>query len=444
MRILTLLFFVLFNGSTYRAEAIDNEVGMSEKAEYAKIQNVISNAVVSGDLRLAAGLVGNRNGELFSSTIELIENKNKVTERSDVIINIASMTKLITTIAVLQLVEQGKIDLDKEINVYLPELTNLKILKGFEKKEPILSSPARLPLVRELITHTSGYAYDFSNELAAQAVALNLVPSIFEDPQKALQIPLVFEPGSSFAYGISIDWLGILVERVSGLRLDEFFRLNIFLPIEMSDTFFDIPPTKIERSAKIWIRSNMPVPSLFQRLALKVIAFLSGSDLVVGPAMLQPKVNSDGSESIYFGGAGLYSTTSDYGKVLQMLLNEGQIFGNQVLSRETVDMMFQNQIGDLDFSAGDLDFSSMDFAFGEKAKWGLGFMLHPEGTKNGRNKNSVSWLGLFNSYFWVDREAGIYGVFASQLLPTFDKKFVKHLILFEKEIYNSSRHWTNN
>tara|TARA_B100001093_G_scaffold422134_1_gene414626 strand:- start:151 stop:690 length:540 start_codon:yes stop_codon:yes gene_type:complete len=149
MRILTLLFFVLFNGSTYRAEAIDNEVGMSEKAEYAKIQNVISNAVVSGDLRLAAGLVGNRNGELFSSTIELIENKNKVTERSDVIINIASMTKLITTIAVLQLVEQGKIDLDKEINVYLPELTNLKILKGFEKKEPILSSPARLPLVRE-------------------------------------------------------------------------------------------------------------------------------------------------------------------------------------------------------------------------------------------------------------------------------------------------------
>jgi CubicO group peptidase (beta-lactamase class C family) len=127
-----------------------------------------------------------------------------------------------------------------------------------------------------------------------------------------------------------------------------------------------------------------------------------------------------------------------------MLLNEGQIFGNQVLSSETVDMMFQNHIGNLDFSPGDLDFSSMDFAFGEKAKWGLGFMLHPEGTKNGRNKNSVSWLGLFNSYFWVDREAGIYGVFASQLLPTFDKKFVKHLISFEKEIYNSSRHGTNN
>ena len=444
MRLLTLLFFVLFGGWTYGAETANKESGISEKAEYAKIQNVISNAVVSGDLRLAAGLVGNRNGELFSSTFELIENKNKVAEKRDVIINIASMTKLITTIAVLQLVEQGKIDLDKEINVYLPELSNLKILEGFEKKEPILTSPARLPLIRELITHTSGYAYDFSNKLAAQAVELDLVPSIFEDPQKALQMPLVFEPGSSFAYGISIDWLGILVERVSGLRLDEFFRRNIFLPIEMSDTFFDIPPTKIERSAKIWIRSDMPVPSLFQRLALKVAAFLSGSDLVVGPSMLQPKTNADGSESIYLGGAGLYSTTSDYGKVLQMLLNEGQIFGNQVLSSETVDMMFQNHIGNLDFSPGDLDFSSMDFAFGEKAKWGLGFMLHPEGTKNGRNKNSGSWLGLFNSYFWVDREAGIYGVFASQLLPTFDKKFVKHLISFEKEIYNSSRHWTNN
>ena len=444
MRLLTLLFFVLFGGWTYGAETANKGSGISEKAEYAKIQNVISNAVVSGDLRLAAGLFGNRNGELFSSTFELIENKNKVAEKRDVIINIASMTKLITTIAVLQLVEQGKIDLDKEINVYLPELSNLKILEGFEKKEPILTSPARLPLIRELITHTSGYAYDFSNKLAAQAVELDLVPSIFEDPQKALQMPLVFKPGSSFAYGISIDWLGILVERVSGLRLDEFFRRNIFLPIQMSDTFFDIPPTKIERSAKIWIRSDMPVPSLFQRLALKVAAFLSGSDLVVGPSMLQPKTNADGSESIYLGGAGLYSTTSDYGKVLQMLLNEGQIFGNQVLSSETVDMMFQNHIGNLDFSPGDLDFSSMDFAFGEKAKWGLGFMLHPEGTKNGRNKNSVSWLGLFNSYFWVDREAGIYGVFASQLLPTFDKNFVKHLISFEKEIYNSSRHWTNN
>ena len=121
MRILTLLFFVLFGGWTYGAETVDNEAGMSEKAEYAKIRNVISNAVVSGDLRLAAGLVGNRNGELFSSTFELIENKDKVAERRDVIINIASMTKLITTIAVLQLVEQGKIDLDKEINVYLPE-----------------------------------------------------------------------------------------------------------------------------------------------------------------------------------------------------------------------------------------------------------------------------------------------------------------------------------
>ena len=161
MRILTLVFFYYLAVVPTSAEAIDNEVGMSEKAEYTKIQNVISNAVVSGDLRLAAGLVGNRNGELFSSTIELNENKNEITERSDVIINIASMTKLITTIAVLQLVEQGKIDLDKEINVYLPELANLKILEGFEKKEPILSSPARLPLVRELITHTSGYAYDF-------------------------------------------------------------------------------------------------------------------------------------------------------------------------------------------------------------------------------------------------------------------------------------------
>ena len=253
-------------------------------------------------------------------------------------------------------------------------------------------------------------------------------------------MPLIFEPNSSFAYGISIDWRGILVERVSGLRLDEFFRRNICLPLKMSGTFFDIPPTKIERSAKIWIRSNMPVPSLFQRLALKVMAFLSSSDLVVGPSMLQPKTNLDSSESIYLGGGGLYSTTADYAKVLQMVLNEGQIFGNQVLSRETVDMMFQNHIGDLDFSSGDFEFSSMDFAFGEKAKWGLGFMLHPEGTKNGRNKNSVSWLGLFNSYFWVDREAGIYGVFASQLLPTFDKKFVKHLVLFEKEIYNYSLH----
>ena len=124
----------------YGAETAKKESGISEKAEYAKIQNVISNAVVSGDLRLAAGLFGNRNGELFNSTFELIENKNKVAEKRDVIINIASMTKLITTIAVLQLVEQGKIDLDKEINVYLPELSNLKILEGFEKKEPILLS----------------------------------------------------------------------------------------------------------------------------------------------------------------------------------------------------------------------------------------------------------------------------------------------------------------
>ena len=200
----------------------------------------------------------------------------------------------------------------------------------------------------------------------------------------------------------------------------------------MVDTFYEFPSGKMDRASAIWIRSDAPLPSFFQRLLLRVTAFFSGSDLI-HVEELQPKSAEKGSFKFYTGGGGLYSTTSDYSKILRMLLSNGVLNDQQILSAEMVDKMFDNHSGDHEVQLG----SWGDMGFGSEANWGLGFMVHPVGTSFGRSENSASWGGLFNSYFWIDKETGIAGIFATQLFPFFDEKVIKHYNAFESEVYKA-------
>ena len=138
-----------------------------------------------------------------------------------------------------------------------------------------------------------------------------------------------------------------------------------------------------------------------------------------------------GSSDFYAGGGGLYSTTSDYAKILQMLLNNGKLLGNQILSKETVEKMFQNQVGDLEVIIDEIP------DFGDKPKWGYGFMLHPDGTKFGRNMGSASWSGIFDTHFWIDPDSEIFGIFASQVMYPYHEKTLKHFTGFETAIYKT-------
>ena len=223
----------------------------------------------------------------------------------------------------------------------------------------------------------------------------------------------------------------MLVERVSESDLITYFDKNILGPLEMNDTFYEFPSEKMDRASSIWIRSDTPLPSFFQRFFLRLTAFFSGSDLI-HLEELQPKSAEKGSFEFYTGGGGLYSTTSDYSKILRMLLNNGVLNDHQILSEEMVDKMFDNHSSDHEIQLG-----SWNMGFGAEANWGLGFMVHPAGTSFGRSENSASWGGIFNSYYWIDRETGIAGIFATQLFPFFDERFIKHYNTFESEVYKA-------
>lgn len=381
-------------------------------------RRVLDLAVDRGDLTFASGLVGDRGGALMVHAAGNRDADKSLPAGQDSIFAIASMTKLVTTVAALQLVEVGQLDLDKPINHYLPELDSLAVLQGFrDDGEPVYEPASRAPTARELITHTSGFVYSIWNEDAFSLQSKGLASGVGSG-RKILNAPLAFQPGTDWEYGISTDWLGYLVEQLSGQRLMGYFSEHIFKPLDMLDTTFEFEAEKMGR-------------------AVFMMARVEG-ELVSSPAM-QPTPESPGSADFYGGGGGLYSTLADYSQLLTALLNNGQGANGAILQPQTVEAMFQHQIGDLGIKPCPSQMPALshdlDVGFGAPATWGLGLLLHTAGTANGRSAGAGSWAGLFNSYFWIDRERDLFGIFATQVLPFLDPKAVATLTAFERAIY---------
>ena len=384
----------------------------------ADAKQVLDRATRDGKLRMSLAMIGDRSGSLMKHATGSTGDEKTSPVTEDSIFAIASMTKLVTTIAVLQLVESGQVKLDAQIDEYLPELAEIRILAKFDADgEAVFENAPQKPTVRELITHTSGFVYDLWNANASEAQAKGITAGLASGGN-FLNAPLAFAPGSRWEYGIGIDWLGVLVEKISGKRLMPYFAENILAPLEMTDTFYEFDPSKLDR-------------------AVTMMARVDGG-LVISPAM-QPTPMAQGSMPSYSGGGGLYSTLGDYGRLLQTLLNGGELNGTRILKQTTVDSMFTNQIGNLTVTSATTQMptlsNDMDMTLGEPAKWGLGVLIHPEGVNNGRGAGSGSWAGLFNSYFWIDRERGIFAIFATQILPFFDTEAVATLKAFEAAVY---------
>jgi CubicO group peptidase (beta-lactamase class C family) len=375
------------------------------------IEQILEKYIVSGDLPCALAGVANADGTLYMGAAGLRSLDDSQAMTTDTIFAIASMTKAITTVATLQLVEQGQIDLDTPITAYLPDLEHLKVLDGFDDDgKPMLSSPKTSPTTRQLLAHTSGYVYEIWNANGLQSVASEQIDSLFAEGGNGMMAPLAFSPGERWEYGIGIDWAGVIVETLSGKSLDVYFQEHIFAPLGMQDSFYKVPEEKAARRAAIHARTE--------------------AGLAVTPHLGEP----------VSGGGGLSSTIADYLRFMRALLNQGILDGAKILQPYTVDMMFENHIGDLDVNPGPTQIpdisNDFDMGFGEPAKWGLGFLIHQAQTESGRPKGSASWAGLFNSYFWIDRENDLCAVIATQVLPFYDTKAVAMLKEFESAIYN--------
>jgi methyl acetate hydrolase len=334
----------------------------------------------------------------------------------DSIFRIASMTKPITSVGVMQLVESGRVKLDEPAATYLPELSQVQVLEEFDAStgKAKLRSPNALPTVRQLLSHTSGFAYEFFDPELHGYVATGAVPSARQGDDGFLKAPLLFDPGSRWEYGISTDWLGKLVERVSGQTLEDYFRQHIFQPLGMTDTFFDVPPEKQAR-----------VVALHQRQD-------DGSFLEPPPQPFKPV-------RFFSGGGGLYSTASDYLKFERMLLGGGKLGNKRILQSATVDQMSRNQIGDL--MLVELRSSVPQFAKdplripGSLDKFGLGFGINTKPVEGGRSRGSLAWAGIYNTFFWIDPPRKTCTVIMMQILPFSDDAANSVVERFERAVY---------
>lgn len=310
----------------------------------------------------------------------------KKAEKKDAIFRIASQTKAITSVAVMMLYEQGKFLLDDAVSRYIPEFKDQKVLDKFNEADTTWTTvPAKREVtIRDLLTHTSGIGYAQIGSKEANAIyykngiwaGLGVGKILLGDKMRKLgSLPLFHQPGEKWTYGLNTDLLGYLVEVVSGMSLADFFRKNIFEPIGMKDTYFYLPKDKYSRLATLYTEDS----TTHVKKADEYVE-LNGKFYRDYPI----------SEGTYFsGGGGLSSTAYDYAVFMQMLLNGGEYNGKRILSRNSINLMTQNQIGDL--SLGD-------------NKFGLGFGIT---TEKGAAKTPVSagtydWGGAFSSSYWID------------------------------------------
>jgi len=328
---------------------------------------------------------------------------------------IASMTKAITSTAAMQLVERGKLTLDKPISEVLPELAAPKVLDGFDAAgEPKLRAAKRPITLRHLITHTAGFGYDIWSPDLLRYEEKKGIPGIISCENLALTMPLTFDPGDRWDYGINIDWIGKAVERVSGQQLGTFFRENLFEPLGMKDTGFKLG--EAQRARLVGMHTREP-------------------DGKLAPMPFEIPQEPE----FQMGGGGLYGTAGDYLAFQQMILNEGRANGKQVLKPETVRGMGENQMGALNVrllkTAIPPYSNDAEFFPGMVKKWGLGFMISTERVPGGRSAGSLTWAGLGNTYFWIDPAKRIAGVIMMQLVPFADAKALDVYDKFEKAIY---------
>jgi len=380
------------------------------------IDAILRKSVEESEVPGVVAVAATDRGVIYEGAFGVRELGKKESMTADTVGYIASMTKPLTAAAAMKLVEEGELRLDEPAGNVIPSLHEVQVLEGFDSiGRPVLRPASRAVTLRHLLTHTSGFGYQIWNKDILRYIAETDTPSIFTSKDAALTVPLLCDPGERWVYGIGIDWVGKLVESVSGQRLGQYMQENVFAPLGMDSTSFKLRPTQRTRLASMHAREP--------DCSLSVFPFEFTQD----PEFEQ-------------GGGGLYGTMQDYLRFTQMLLHEGTLDRSRVLKPETVRMMSQNQIGDIDVvglhTAMPQFSNDANFFPGMKQKWGLSFLINTEQTREGRSAGSIAWAGLCNCYFWVDPIKRVTGAIMTQIFPFFDARVIRLFRRFEAAVYD--------
>ncbi len=382
---------------------------------FSDIDSMLHAATSAGEVPGVVALAATDNGIVYEGTFGRRRLPEGPAMTRDTVFRIASMVKLITSVAALQLVERDKLALDAPVPNLEPALGSPQVLDRFDAKGIPQLRPAKRPiLLRDLLTHTAGFTYRLWDAKAVRyGESIEHLPPA--ERSHAPRTPLMFDPGERWQYGTSIDWVGRIVEFVSGERLDVYFRKHILDPLGMKDTAFVLSPQQRLREASVHRRE---------------------ANLSLLP---QPMERQQSDRKSFSGGGGIYSTAPDYSTLIRMLLRGGSLDGVRILRPETVALMGRNQIGDIE--AGVLKTTAptvsndVDFFPGSSLKWGFGHMINMQPVADGRTAGSLTWGGLFNTYYWIDPGRRIAAVFMTQVLPFADHRSLRIYRQFERGIY---------
>jgi methyl acetate hydrolase len=371
------------------------------------LSTFLKSATDRGDVPGVVVAVVDKNGVLYNEAFGQSSTVKNTPMTKDTIFNMASMTKPITSTAIMILVDEGKLKLDDEVAKYLPKWKDPQVISKFHEADASFETrPAKRQItIRHLLTHTSGIGYGFSSPMLTK---------IMEKTKKSeMDSPLLFDPGESWAYGASTRVLGLVVEAVSGQKIDAYLQARILGPLGMNDTSYLVPTTKYSRVVAVNARN---ASGTFEERPV--------------PATIPATVQGDG---------GLYGTASDYGLFLRMLLNRGTLNGKRILSEQSAKLMLEPATGTVvvkEQQSANLSLSR-NFPVGAgKDKWGLGFQLAADKLPNRRSPGSGTWAGIFNTHFFIDpsRELGV--VVMMQTLPFYDEASMKVYAGAEEAVYS--------
>jgi len=383
--------------------------------ETSTLDEVLRAAVERGDVPGVVALAAGDDGVIYEGAAGVREAGADDPITPDTMMRIASMTKMVVTVAALQLVERGDLDLDAPVETYRPEFAELQVLEGFDGDTPRLRAPSARATVRQLATHTSGLGYWFLSGDIDRYEQVTGVPNILAGSAEVFRSPLLFDPGARFEYGISLDWLGRVVEAVSGQTLDAYLEEHVTAPLGMVHTTKLMSDEQRANSTPIHVR---------------------GDDGAWAPT----EIDWPQEPEFWGGGHFLYSTPRDYLRFQRMLLGGGALGDTRILGRALVEQAFTNQIGELDFPA-EMPAAhpelSADINLGPGLKWGLGLLLNEEQAPGMRAPFSGAWAGLFNTHFWVDPKSGVTGSIFSQVLPFADPPALQMYMDYEAALYAS-------
>lgn len=381
----------------------------------AKFDKILKNATDTGAVPFVVAMYGDADGVTWAGASG--DCRDDLIASTETVFRVFSMTKAVGSTAAMILADRGKLDFDRPVEDYLPEFSKVQVLEGFDGDTPILRKPKSKATVRQLASHTGGLVYEGWNENCVKYLKVTDTPNTLTGDKRSLYSQMGFDPGERWEYGIGIDWLGQVVEAVDGRRIDEFCQQEIFTPLGMKDTAFELDASKEARLAQIYARDDE-------------------NKFVKHPLVLTPNPE-------YYGmGHAMYSTPQDYLNFLRMFLNKGTLSGHQILSAEAVNAMLANSIGDLRIAksistrpkiSDDIDF----FPEYEKTH-SLGFMRSEEDVPGMRSLGSQSWAGVCNTHYWFDPARNVAAVIMTQSLPFVEKPFMALYEEFERAVYAST------